>query len=225
MHCTNPEINDISLVGVDHPTLGPGYDLQVGGGLSTNPMFAQRLGAFVEPARVPEVWAGVTGLFREYGYRRSRNHARLKFLVKDWGAERVREVLEREFLDGSALPDGPAPAPRPLAERDHVGVHEQRDGRVFVGFAPRAGRVAGHQLRLVADLADAFGDGQLAATAQQKLVIRGRGSRPRRRAGRAPRRPRPARAPERVPQRDDGVHRHRVLQARDRRDEGTRACG
>jgi sulfite reductase (ferredoxin) len=93
--------------------------------------------------------------------------------MKDWGPERVREVLEREFLDGLALPDGPAPAPRPLADRDHVGVHEQRDGRVFVGFAPRAGRVAGHQLRLVADLADAFGDGQLAATAQQKLVIRG----------------------------------------------------
>jgi sulfite reductase (ferredoxin) len=173
VHCTNPEINDISLVGVDHPTLGPGYDLQVGGGLSTNPMFAQRLGAFVEPARVPEVWAGVTGLFREYGYRRSRNHARLKFLVKDWGAERVREVLEREFLDGVALPDGPASAPRSLADRDHVGVHEQRDGRMFVGFAPRAGRVSGHQLRIVADLADGFGDGQLAATAQQKLVIRG----------------------------------------------------
>ena len=118
------------------------------------------------------MWAGVTALFREYGYRRSRNHARLKFLVKDWGAERVREVLEKEFLDGVALPDGPAPAPRPLAERDHVGVHEQRDGRVFVGFAPRAGRIAGHQLRVVADLADAFGDGQVAATAQQKLVIR-----------------------------------------------------
>ena len=164
VHCTNPEINDLSLVGVDHPALGPGYDLQVGGGLSTNPLFAQRLGAFVERERVPEVWAGVTGLFREYGYRRSRNHARLKFLVKDWGAERVREVLEKEFLDGDPLPDGPAPAPRALADRDHVGVHEQRDGRVFVGFAPRAGRVAGHQLRMVADLADRFGDGQLAAT-------------------------------------------------------------
>src|SRR5262249_55807539 len=60
----------------------------------------------------------------------------------------------------------------PLAERDHVGVHEQRDGGVFVGFAPRAGRIAGHQLRLVAELADAFGSGQLAATAQQKLVNR-----------------------------------------------------
>ena len=81
--------------------------------------------------------------------------------MKDWGAERVREVLESEFLERGALPDGPAPAPAPMAARDHVGVQRQRDGRVFVGFAPRAGRAAGHQLRIVADLADEFGDGPL----------------------------------------------------------------
>jgi sulfite reductase (ferredoxin) len=135
-------------------------------------MFAQRLGAFVEPGRVADVWAGVTGLFREYGYRRSRNHARLKFLVADWGAERVREVLQTEFL-GETLPDGPAAPPSPLHLRDHVGMYQQRDGKVYVGFAPAAGRVAGHQLRLVADLADAYGDGRVGATAQQKLVIVG----------------------------------------------------
>jgi sulfite reductase (ferredoxin) len=170
--CTNPEVNDVALVGVVHPSLGPGYDLWVGGGLSTNPMLAVRLGAFVPPDRAAETWGGVTTLFREYGYRRSRNHARFKFLVKDWGAERVREVLEKEFLD-SALPDGPAPPPAPMHRRDHVGVRPQRDGRVAIGFAPRAGRVSGHQLRLVADLADRFGDGWVAATAQQKLVITG----------------------------------------------------
>jgi sulfite reductase (ferredoxin) len=171
VQCTNPEINDVSFVGVDHPRLGPGYDLQVGGGLSTNPMFARRLGAFVEPGRTAQVWGAVTGLFREYGYRRSRNQARFKFLVKDWGPERVRQNLETEFL-GEALPDGPAPAARPLSDRDHIGIHEQRDGRVFVGFTPRAGRIAGHQLRLTADLADRYGSGHLATTAQQKLVIR-----------------------------------------------------
>jgi sulfite reductase (ferredoxin) len=171
--CTNPEVNDVALVGVVHPSLGPGYDLWVGGGLSTNPMLAVRLGAFVPPGRAAETWCGVTTLFREYGYRRSRNHARFKFLVKDWGAERVREVLEKEFLD-SALPDGPtAPPAPPMYRRDHVGVRPQRDGRVAVGFAPRAGRVSGHQLRLVADLAERFGDGWVAATAQQKLVITG----------------------------------------------------
>ena len=170
--CTNPEINDISLVGVDGPDGKPGFDLWVGGGLSTNPMFAQRLGAFVAPERVAEVWGGVASLFREYGYRRSRNHARFKFLVKDWGPERVREVLEQEFLEGP-LPDGPAARVGATAARDHVGVSPQQDGRVFVGLAPRAGRIAGHQLRLVADLADGFGNGSVRATAQQKLVMVG----------------------------------------------------
>ena len=168
--CTNHEINDVSFVGVMGPGGAPGYDLWVGGGLSTNPMFGQRLGAFVEPARVPEAWVGVTSLFREYGYRRSRNHARLKFLVKDWGPARVREVLEKEFLD-AALPDGPAPVSAPMARRDHVGVFAQKDGRVYVGFAPKAGRITGQQLRMVADLADAYGSGSTRATAQQKLVI------------------------------------------------------
>jgi len=168
--CTNPEINDVAFVGVEHRQLGLGYDLWVGGGLSTNPMFAKRLGVFVEPERVPEVWAAVTTLFREYGYRRSRNHARLKFLVADWGAEHMREILEREFLE-RALPDGPGPAPAPMHARDHVGVFPQADERVYVGFAPRAGRIAGHQLRMVAGLADRFGSGSIRATAQQKLVI------------------------------------------------------
>jgi sulfite reductase (ferredoxin) len=171
-HCTNHELNDVSFVGVEHPELGAGYDLWVGGGLSTHPMFAVRLGAFVAPGKVADVWAGVTSLFRDYGYRRSRNHARLKFLVKDWGAEKVREVLETEFL-GAPLPDGPSSTPTPLSARDHVGVHPQADGRLSVGFASRAGRIAGHQLRIVADLADAYGDGRVAATAQQKLVLLG----------------------------------------------------
>jgi sulfite reductase (ferredoxin) len=171
--CTNHEINDVAFVGVVGPSGMPGYDLQVGGGLSTNPLFAQRLGAFVPRERTPEVWAAVTGLFREYGYRRSRNHARFKFLVKDWGPERVRDVLEAEFLEHGPLPDGPPPAPAPMDAREHLGVMPQRDGRVSVGFAPRAGRVAGHQLRVVADLADACGGGSVRATAQQKLVIVG----------------------------------------------------
>src|SRR5215469_2214713 len=107
--CTAHEINDISFVGVTGPDGQPGFDLWVGGGLSTNPMLAQRLGAFVPPERVPEVWAAVTSLFRDYGYRRLRSRARLKFLVADWGAERFREVLEREYLGGNVLADGPRP--------------------------------------------------------------------------------------------------------------------
>jgi len=168
--CTAHEINDVSFVGVLGPDGTPGFDLWVGGGLSTSPMLAQRLGVFVCPEQVPEVWAGVTGLFRDYGYRRLRSRARLKFLVADWGPERFREVLEREYL-GTALPDGPAPPPPPPGSRDHVGVHRQRDGRYFVGVAPHTGRTSGTQLWQVADLAESFGSGCVRTTIEQKLLI------------------------------------------------------
>jgi sulfite reductase (ferredoxin) len=171
LQCTAHEVNDVSFVGVRGPDGQPGFDLWVGGGLSTNPMLAQRLGTFVPPARVPEVWAGVASLFRDYGYRRLRSRARLKFLVADWGTERFRDVLEREYLAGNGLADGPAPpAPAP-GSRDHVGAHQQRDGRYYVGVAPHTGRASGTQLWHVADLAEAYGSGRVRTTVEQKLLI------------------------------------------------------
>ncbi len=164
------EINDVSFVGVIHPEHGPGFDLWVGGGLSTNPMLAQRLGAWVPLADVPEVWAGVIGIFRDYGYRRLRNRARLKFLVADWGAPRFREVLETEYLHRPLL-DGPPPAEVPAGARDHVGIHPQHDGRVYVGAAPTVGRIDGTTLGRLAELSEAYGTGRIRLTAQQKLVI------------------------------------------------------
>ena len=102
-HCTVHEINDISFVGVEREDGSVGFDLWVGGGLSTNPMFARRLGVFVTAEQVKEVWTGVTSIFRDYGYRRLRTRARVKFLMADWGPEKFREVLEKEYL-GYALP-------------------------------------------------------------------------------------------------------------------------
>ncbi|HLU95838.1 MAG TPA: nitrite/sulfite reductase [Thermobifida alba] len=170
VHCTNHEINDVAFVGVIGPDGTPGYDLFVGGGLSTNPMFAQRLGTFVRPDQVSEVWAGVCSVFRDYGYRRLRHRARIKFLVKDWGVEKFREVLEKEYL-GYSLPDGPEPVLDPGTRRDHVGVHRQKDGRFYVGFAPRVGRVSGTVLGRIADIAEAHGSDRVRTTADQKLVM------------------------------------------------------
>ena len=168
--CTVHEINDISFVGVVGPDGAPGFDLWVGGGLSTNPMLAQRLGVFVAPEQVSEVWVGVTSIFRDYGYRRLRSRARLKFLVADWGVDKFREVLEKEYL-GYALPDGPAPVEPQDGRRDHVGVHRQKDGRFYVGFAPRVGRLSGAKLAQIADLAEAHGSDRVHATVEQKMVI------------------------------------------------------
>ncbi|MFI2646327.1 nitrite/sulfite reductase [Micromonospora fulviviridis] len=163
------EANDIAFLGVEHPDLGPGFDVWVGGGLSTNPMLAKRLGVWVPLAEVPDVWAGVVGIFRDYGYRRLRNRARLKFLVADWGVAKFREVLEKEYL-GRALLDGPA-ATLPAKPVDHIGVHPQRDGNNYVGAAPVVGRVSGTQLARLADVAEAHGSGRVRLTPYQKLLV------------------------------------------------------
>ncbi|ROT32255.1 nitrite/sulfite reductase [Micromonospora sp. HM5-17] len=163
------EVNDIAFLGVDHPDHGPGFDLWVGGGLSTNPMLAQRLGVWVPLAEVPDVWAGVTGIFRDYGYRRLRHRARLKFLVADWGVARFREVLEKEYL-GRSLLDGPAPD-LPEKPIDHMGVHRQRDGNNYVGAAPVVGRVSGTQLAELADVVAEHGSDRIRLTPYQKLLV------------------------------------------------------
>ncbi|RIQ18281.1 nitrite/sulfite reductase [Jiangella rhizosphaerae] len=164
------EANDIAFVGVHHPEHGPGLDLWVGGGLSTNPKLAVRLGAWVPLEEVPDVWAGVTGIFRDYGYRRLRHRARLKFLVDDWGPEKFREVLESDEYLGRRLIDGPPPPPH-VEPIDHVGIHEQKDGRFYVGVAPLVGRVSGSMLAKLADVIEAHGSGRLRTTPHQKLVI------------------------------------------------------
>ncbi|GAB4004851.1 nitrite/sulfite reductase [Nocardioides ultimimeridianus] len=166
-----PEINDVSFVGVVHPEHGPGFDVWVGGGLSTNPMFAQKLGVWVPIDEVPDVWAGVAGIFRDYGYRRLRSRARLKFLVADWGKEKFREVLEKEYL-GRALIDNESPvaATRP---GDHIGVHEQKDGKFYIGAAPIVGRVSGTMLTQLADVLEQYGAAGVRLTSYQKLVVIG----------------------------------------------------
>ncbi|WP_327255703.1 nitrite/sulfite reductase [Streptomyces sp. NBC_01244] len=164
------EINDIAFVGVNHPEHGPGFDVWVGGGLSTNPKLGVRLGTWVSLDEVPDIYEGVISIFRDYGYRRLRTRARLKFLVADWGPAKFRQVLEDEYLKRK-LTDGPAPEQPSGQWRDHVGVHQQQDGKFYVGFAPRVGRVDGATLTKIAAVAEQHGSGRLRTTAEQKMIV------------------------------------------------------
>jgi sulfite reductase (ferredoxin) len=166
-----PEINDVSFVGTVHPEHGPGFDLWVGGGLSTNPMLAQKLGVWVPLDEVPDVWEAVIAVFRDYGYRRLRSKARLKFLVSDWGKEKFRQVLEDEYLQRPLI-DGPSPE-RATRNGDHIGVHEQKDGRFYLGAAPVVGRIDGQTLTALGELVDRYGAAGVRLTSYQKLVVIG----------------------------------------------------
>jgi sulfite reductase (ferredoxin) len=170
-HDVAPEINDVAFVGTVHPDLGPGFDLWVGGGLSTNPMLAQKMGVWIPLEEVADAWEGVAGIFRDYGYRRLRSRARLKFLVADWGIDTFREVLENEYLDRQLVRcESPA---SPTGHRDHIGVHRQQDGRFYVGVAPTAGRVSGTLLTQLADVLEEFCVDGVRLTPYQKIVLIG----------------------------------------------------
>jgi sulfite reductase (ferredoxin) len=170
-HDVSPETNDVSFVGTIHPEHGPGFDLWVGGGLSTNPMLAQKVGVWIPLDEVADVWEGVASIFRDYGYRRLRSRARLKFLVADWGVAKFREVLENEYLQRPLVScDSPA---SPVGHRDHIGVHAQHDGRLYVGIAPTVGRVSGTMLVQLADLIEEYGVAGARFTPYQKIVLVG----------------------------------------------------
>ena len=170
-HDVAPEVNDVAFVGTVHPEHGPGFDLWVGGGLSTNPMLAAKLGVWIPLEEVADVWHGVISIFRDYGYRRLRNKARLKFLVADWGVAKFREVLEDNYL-ARGLVDCPSPA-SPARTGDHIGVHEQNDGLRYVGVAPVVGRVTGETLVALADAVERHSALGVRLTAYQKLVVLG----------------------------------------------------
>ncbi len=170
-HDVVPELNDVSFVGTVHPEHGPGFDLWVGGGLSTNPMLAAQMGVWIPLDEVADAWSAVASIFRDYGYRRLRSRARLKFLVADWGVEKFREVMEKEYL-GRELVTLASP-PAPTGHRDHIGVHEQKDGKFYVGVAPIAGRVSGTLLVKLSHVIEEFGLAGARLTPYQKIVLIG----------------------------------------------------
>jgi sulfite reductase (ferredoxin) len=80
-------------------------------------------------------------------------------------------VLENEYL-GRPLVSCPSP-PSPVGHRDHVGVHPQHDGKVYVGIAPTVGRVSGTLLVQLADLIERHAVAGARLTPYQKLVLVG----------------------------------------------------
>ncbi|MCC6442782.1 MAG: nitrite/sulfite reductase [Armatimonadetes bacterium] len=171
VRCNQPEINDIGLIAARRGSNGEvGFHVRVGGGLAAEPYLSEWLDMFVLPEQALPVVVGITEIFRDCGYRASRKHARLKFLVADWGPEKFREELIRRI--GFSL------EPRDRQEepldpyRDHIGVHRQKqEGLYWVGIAVPVGRIHADDLETVASLTRRYGDGSIRNTNMQNMLI------------------------------------------------------
>src|SRR5918997_399581 len=171
--CARGLINDIALSAAIAEDGTRGFNVRVGGGLSSSPRFARSIDVFVTPEEAPEVVAGVVGIFRDAEEnRKARGKARIKFLVDRIGPEALREELERRV--GRPLRHGVRKAPG-LSGEDHVGINPQRDGEhVTVGLVVPVGRLRASQLAGLADLARRYGaraDDGLRLTHQQNVVL------------------------------------------------------
>jgi len=174
--CVHPEIQCVALVGASRQANGraeAGFDLRVGGGLSTQAFLSQRLNAFITPGEAVDVIRHITELWRDTpAYREKRHHARIKYLMHDWGVPKFRQVLEERL--GRALDDAPADfQDPPETYRDHVGVHAQKQaGFYYIGAPVLVGRITAVQMKKVADLSRRYGDGKtIRLTNRQNILL------------------------------------------------------
>jgi len=167
--CAQHEINDIGLVAVEKDGV-VGYDVWVGGGLGASARMGRRLDLFVLPDEAAEVCRAITEIFRDEGNRTKRTRARIKFLVDEWGVERIRAEVEQRL--GRSYPTSVEPADPVDPHRDHLGIHPQvQAGLYYLGATTLRGRFTGDQMIAVADIADRFGSGALRCTNRQNIVV------------------------------------------------------
>jgi ferredoxin-nitrite reductase len=119
----------------------------------------------------------MSALFREYGDREDRFSARIKFLVDEWGSEKVRRVLQEEFVDfelptaGEDMRDQYTYNAGDDGGGDHVGVHQQPDGNYYVGLNVLVGRMGADDTLELADLAEEYGSGEVRLTQRQNVIV------------------------------------------------------
>ncbi|WP_435361495.1 nitrite/sulfite reductase [Haloarchaeobius sp. DFWS5] len=181
--CGQGDINDLALEPATKEIDGEevkGYNIRVGGGLSRNePRLARDIDVFATPERVADVAGGISLLFREYGDRDNRYNARIKFLVDEWGTEKLRDTLQEEFVDFEMHTAGEDlrseysynAGYEKGGKHDHVGIHEQPDGTYYVGLNCLVGRVGADDVIAMADAADEYASGEARLTQRQNIVL------------------------------------------------------
>jgi len=142
-NCTDIHANDLGFLAIVEKNRLEGYNVLVGGGLGTTPS-AQKTFPFlavplcyVDRTDVLKIGEAVLRVFRDFGNRSDRKRARLKYIIHDWGLPAFRAKVE-EYL-GYRLADA---KPLKVADvDDHLGWHEQGDGKRFLGIPVENGRI------------------------------------------------------------------------------------
>jgi len=137
--------NDLALIALFDGERLVGYNMALGGGLGmthnkprTYPRLASLI-AFIEPEDLVAAAEAAVMLHRDHGDRSDRRHARLKYVIAERGDAWAKAEIEAKL----GKPLAPPRAMPRFEVRDHLGWHEQGDGRLYLGIPVPGGRVAG----------------------------------------------------------------------------------
>ena len=177
-NCIDVYSQDAGLLAVVDGETIRGFNVLIGGGLGmthgkgdTIARLAEPLG-FVTEEHGAAAIRHVAAIFRDHGNRGDRRHARLKYLINEWGIDRFREEFQRR----AEFPLAPAvPLPTP-AFHDHLGAHRTSDGSWFYGVFIQSGRIADTEQQplraALRRIVERFRPG-LALTGQQNMLFTG----------------------------------------------------
>jgi len=120
-----------------------GFNIFAGGGLGrthnkeeTFVRAADPIG-YVERDDIYNFVEAIVATQRDYGDRVNRRHARMKYLINDWGVEKFRTQVE-SYFGKSIAPQKKLPEFKYL---DYLGWQEQGDGKLFLGISVDNGRI------------------------------------------------------------------------------------
>lgn len=142
-NCVDVYTQDLGLLAVIEDGAIVGYNVIVGGGMGRTPSAEKtfpRLGdklAFVEVDQVVAVAEAIVKVQRDFGNREDRKRARMKYLLEDWGVPAFKAKVEEYY--GKPLPE--PHASDVTGVDDHIGWHQQGDGKLFLGVNIENGRI------------------------------------------------------------------------------------
>jgi sulfite reductase beta subunit-like hemoprotein len=111
--CTIAAIHDVGVKAVIRDG-ERGFRIVVGGGLGPLPVEAKLLDEFLPAERIVNRIEAVLRVFNQYGNRKNRNMARLKFVMRERGFDWLKEAIEKEYAD--ILANGGIPTPTTVPE-------------------------------------------------------------------------------------------------------------
>ena len=195
--CGLVRMHDLGLQAVTRDVNGEirrGFEMYVGGGLGAVPHQAKLFDDFLPPEELLPIAQAIGRVFARLGEKKNRNRARIKFLLKDLGIDRFRELIwaERKILpfdprwsdwvahaedysEAPSAPPGQWSDEGTDAYKEWVRLNtrpQPQQGYYVVTVALPLGDITPNQLRALADIVRRYTKETIRTTVEQNFVLR-----------------------------------------------------